>query len=77
MAYNFGPAMSVVQVFSQLRWFQICAGEKKSLQSFCRRRKAVLLWRLSFRMVSFAKDKLQPLVHKISIKTLEKCYLQC
>jgi len=30
-----------------------------------------LLWRLSFRMGSFAKACLQPLVNRISIKTLE------
>jgi len=37
--------------------------------------KAALLWRLSFRMGSFAKACLQPLVNKISIKTLENYYL--
>jgi len=33
--------------------------------------KAALLWRLSFRMSSFAKACVQPLVNRISIKTLE------
>jgi len=33
--------------------------------------KAALLWRLSFRMGSFAKACLQPLVNRILIKTLE------
>jgi len=33
--------------------------------------KAALLWRLSFRMGSFAKTCLQPLVKRISIKMLE------
>jgi len=33
--------------------------------------KAALLWRFSFRMGSFAKAYLQPLVNRISIKTLE------
>jgi len=32
--------------------------------------KAALLWRLSFRMSSFAKACVQPLVNRISIKTL-------
>jgi len=31
-----------------------------------------LLWRLSFTMGSFAKDCFQPLVKRISIKTLDK-----
>jgi len=31
--------------------------------------KAAILWRLSFRMGSFAKDCLQPFVNRISIKT--------
>ena len=31
-----------------------------------------LLWRFSFRVSSFAKDCLQPLVNRISIKTLER-----
>jgi len=44
----------------------------KSLRSFCRKQTAALLWRLSFGMGSFAKDCLQPLVNRISIKTLEK-----
>jgi len=39
---------------------------------FCRKQTAALLWRLSFMMGSFAKDCLQPLVNRISIKTLEK-----
>jgi len=34
--------------------------------------KKALLWRLSFRLGSFAKDCLQPLVNRISIKALEK-----
>ena len=46
----------------------------KSLRSFWRREKAKLLRRLSFRMGSFAKDGLQPLVNRISIKTLEKSW---
>jgi len=33
--------------------------------------KAAPLWRLSFKMGSFAKACLQPLVNRISIKTLE------
>jgi len=33
--------------------------------------KAALLWRLSFRIGSFGKACLQPLVNRISIKTLE------
>ena len=33
--------------------------------------KAALLWRLSFRMGSFAKACLQPLANRISIKTFE------
>jgi len=37
--------------------------------------KAALLWRLSFTMGSFAKACLQPLLNKISIKTLENYYL--
>jgi len=37
--------------------------------------KAAPLWRLSFRMGSFAKACLQPLVNRISIKTL-KNYLR-
>jgi len=44
----------------------------KSLRSFCRKQTAALLWRLSFKMGSFAKDCLQPLVNRISTKTLEK-----
>jgi len=36
------------------------------------RQKAALLWRLGFGMGSFAKDCHQPLVKRISIKTLEK-----
>jgi len=44
----------------------------KSLQSFCRKQTTALLWRLSFRMGSFANDCLQPLVNRISIKILEK-----
>jgi len=44
----------------------------ESLQSFCRRKKAALLWRLGFRMGSFTKDCLQLLVKRISNKTLEK-----
>jgi len=32
----------------------------KCLRSFCRRQKAATLCRLTFRMVSFAKDCLQP-----------------
>jgi len=39
---------------------------------FCRRQKAALLWRLSFGMGNFAEDCFQPLVNRISIKTLEK-----
>jgi len=33
--------------------------------------KAALFWRLSFRMGSFAKAYLEPLVNRISIKALE------
>jgi len=43
----------------------------KPMRSFCRRQTAALLWRFSFRMGSFAKDWFQPLVNRISIKTLE------
>ena len=39
---------------------------------FFRKHAAALLWRLSFRMGSCAKDCLQPLVNRLSIKTLEK-----
>jgi len=46
----------------------------KPMRSFCRRQTAALLWRFSFRMGSFAKDWFQPLVNRISIKTLEKCW---
>jgi len=34
--------------------------------------KTALLWRLSFGMESLAKDCFQPLVNRVSIKTLEK-----
>jgi len=33
---------------------------------------STIVWRLSFRMGSFAKDFLQTLVNRISIKPLEK-----
>ena len=49
----------------------------KILRSFCRKQTAALLWRLSFRMGSFAKDCLQPLVNRISTKTLEKYWPSC
>jgi len=39
----------------------------KYLRSFSRRQKAALLWRLSFKTGSFAKDCLQPLVNKKSL----------
>jgi len=41
-------------------------------EAFVEDKKAALLWRLSFGMGSFAKDCLQLLVNRISIKTLEK-----
>jgi len=44
----------------------------KYLQNFCRRQKTALFGRLSLRMGSFAKDCIQPLVNRISIKMLEK-----
>jgi len=44
----------------------------KSLRNFRRSQKAALLWRLSFGMENFVKDCFQPLVNRISIKTLEK-----
>jgi len=44
----------------------------KSLRIFCRRQKAALLWRLRFGLGNFAKYCFQPLVNRISIKTLEK-----
>jgi len=57
-------------------WKITFSGE--ALPSFCRRQTAALLWWLNFRMGSFAKDCLQPLVNRISIETLEKywpCYI--
>jgi len=44
----------------------------KSLRSFCQRWKEALLWRLNFKMGGFARDCFQPLVNRISIKTLKK-----
>jgi len=41
-------------------------------EAFAEDKNAALLWRLSFAVGSFAKDRLQLLVNRISIKTLEK-----
>jgi len=41
-------------------------------EAFVEGKKAALLWRLNFGMGSFAKDCLQLLVNRISLKTLEK-----
>jgi len=44
---------------------------RKNLCEVLPTKKETLLWRLSFRMGSFAKDCLQPLVKRVSIKTLK------
>jgi len=44
----------------------------KLLRRLFQKQIAALLWRLSFMMETFAKDYLQPLVNRISNKTLEK-----
>ena len=41
-------------------------------EAFAEDKNAALLWRLNFGMGSFAKERLQLLVNRISIKTLEK-----
>jgi len=45
---------------------------RQTSAKFWRRQTAALVWRLSFRMGSFAKDCLQRLVNRISIKALER-----
>ena len=45
---------------------------RQTSAKFLPRQTAALLWRLSFRKGSLAKDCLQPLVNRISIKSLEK-----
>jgi len=45
---------------------------RQTLRSFFQRQTAALLWRFSFRVSSFAQDCLQPLVNRISIKTLQR-----
>ena len=45
---------------------------RQTSAKFCRKQTAALLWRLSFTMGCFAKDCLQPLVNRISIKTSVK-----
>jgi len=45
---------------------------RKISAKFLLKTNPALLWRLSFRMGSFAKDCFQPLVNRISIKTLRK-----
>jgi len=46
-------------------WADVC-------EAFAEDKKAALLWKLSIGMGSFAKNCFQPLVNRISIKTLEK-----